>query len=134
MSRKTAIWALAALLGIVVTAAITWATSQLTSQRIGLASEPLSAGSGLAPGAETKSAVTRTATRRRRRGGAHSSATATVTTTATYSAVAPPAPSPSEPAPSAPQSPAREASESAPSHQRSRDDGGEGGGPRGRDD
>ncbi len=49
MSRKTALWALAALLGIALAAGITWATSQLTSQHIGLASEPLSAGSRLAP-------------------------------------------------------------------------------------
>lgn len=132
MSRRTAIWLLAALLGIVVTAAITWATSQLTSQRIGLASEPLSAGSGLAPGAEANPAVTRTTTRRA--GRAHSTATATVTTTATYPAVPPHAPSPSEPVPSAAQSPPREASEPSTSRSRSRDDGAEGGGSRARDD
>ncbi|HYM46275.1 MAG TPA: hypothetical protein VES65_08990 [Solirubrobacteraceae bacterium] len=48
-NRRTAVWALAALLGIVLTAGITWATSQLTSQRIGLSSEPLAAGRALAP-------------------------------------------------------------------------------------
>lgn len=49
MSRKTFIWLLAALLGIAITAGITWATSTLTSQHIGLSSEPLSTGRGLAP-------------------------------------------------------------------------------------
>ncbi|MGH2879784.1 MAG: hypothetical protein ACRDK4_09300 [Solirubrobacteraceae bacterium] len=49
MSRQTAMWTLAALLGIVLTAGITWATSQLTSQRIGISSEPISAASRLAP-------------------------------------------------------------------------------------
>ncbi len=46
---RSTIWTLAALLGIVLAAGVTWATSQLTSQRIGLSSEPLSAGRGLAP-------------------------------------------------------------------------------------
>ncbi len=59
MTRRTAIWALAALLGIVLTAGITWATSQLTSQHIGLASEPLSAGSHLAPPVAAKTALRR---------------------------------------------------------------------------
>jgi hypothetical protein len=49
MSRQAALWAFAALLGIALAAGITWATGQLTSQHIGLSSEPLSAGSRLAP-------------------------------------------------------------------------------------
>jgi hypothetical protein len=49
MTRRHALWALLALVGIVLTAAITWATSTLTSQRIGLETEPLSAGAKLAP-------------------------------------------------------------------------------------
>ena len=49
MSRKSLLWLLAALSGIALTAAITWATSQLTSERIGLSSEPLSAAGRLAP-------------------------------------------------------------------------------------
>ena len=36
MSRRSLVWMLAALLGIALTAGITWASSQLTSQRIGL--------------------------------------------------------------------------------------------------
>ena len=54
MSRQAALWALAALLGIALTAGITWATSQLTSQHIGLSSEPISAGSRLAPAGRDK--------------------------------------------------------------------------------
>jgi hypothetical protein len=49
MTGKTALWALAAVLGIALAAGISFATSQLTSQRIGLGSEPLTAGRRLAP-------------------------------------------------------------------------------------
>jgi len=49
MSRRSLVWVLAALLGIALTAGITWASSQLTSQRIGLSAEPISAGVRLAP-------------------------------------------------------------------------------------
>jgi len=47
--RRTALAFLLAILGIVLAAAITWGTSQLVSQHIGLASEPLTAGSALLP-------------------------------------------------------------------------------------
>jgi hypothetical protein len=43
------LWAAGALLGIAVTAALTWSVSQLSSQRIGLSSQPLSVIRGLAP-------------------------------------------------------------------------------------
>ncbi len=49
MSRKAWIWVAGAVAGIVLTALITWAASRLTSQHIGLSSEPLSAGRQLAP-------------------------------------------------------------------------------------
>ena len=49
MSRQSALWILAGVLGIVLAAGITWATSQLTSQHIGLSSEPISAARALAP-------------------------------------------------------------------------------------
>jgi uncharacterized membrane protein YgcG len=49
VKRGTVLWALAALLGLVLTAAVTWAASQLASQHIGLSSEPLSVANGLAP-------------------------------------------------------------------------------------
>jgi hypothetical protein len=59
MSRQAALWGLAAMLGIALTAGITWATSQLASQHIGLSSEPISAGVRLAP-TVSKSAQSRT--------------------------------------------------------------------------
>ena len=48
-NRKTAVVIVMALLGIVVAAGVTWGTSQLVRQRIGLASEPLTAGQRLLP-------------------------------------------------------------------------------------
>lgn len=47
--RQTALVLLAAVLGIVLAAGVTWGTSQLVRQRIGLASEPLTAGQRLLP-------------------------------------------------------------------------------------
>jgi hypothetical protein len=47
--RRTALVAVLAVLGIAIAAAITWGTSQLVRQRIGLASEPLTAGRWLLP-------------------------------------------------------------------------------------
>lgn len=58
VSRRAVIAALAAL-GIVLTVAITFGTSQLVRQRIGLASEPLSAGQRLLPAPTKPSAPTR---------------------------------------------------------------------------
>jgi hypothetical protein len=49
ITRRGAMWAAGALLGIAVTAALTWSVSQLSSQRIGLSSQPLSVIRGLAP-------------------------------------------------------------------------------------
>ncbi len=51
ISRRTLLVVLAAALGIVLAAAITWGTSQLVRQHIGLASEPLTAGHRLLPSA-----------------------------------------------------------------------------------
>jgi len=48
-ARRIALVVLVAVLGIAVAAAITWGTSQLVRQRIGLASEPLTAGQRLLP-------------------------------------------------------------------------------------
>jgi hypothetical protein len=47
--RRTVLVLVLAVLGIAVAAAITWGTSQLVRQRIGLASEPLTAGRRLLP-------------------------------------------------------------------------------------
>jgi hypothetical protein len=49
MNRRTILWVLAALMGIVATATVAWSASQLATQRIGLSSEPLSVAGGLAP-------------------------------------------------------------------------------------
>ena len=59
MRRSTALWAVAAMLGIALTAGITWATSHLTSQHIGISAEPLTAGSSLAPRAQQPAARSR---------------------------------------------------------------------------
>lgn len=56
MSRQTALWALAAIFGLTLAAGISWATSTLTSQHIGLASEPVTAGRRLAPAEATRTA------------------------------------------------------------------------------
>ena len=48
-ARRGLLWVSAALLGLVVTAALTWSVSRLTAQRIGLSSQPVSVVSQLAP-------------------------------------------------------------------------------------
>jgi hypothetical protein len=53
-NRKTAVVIVMALVGIVVAAGVTWGTSQLVRQRIGLASEPLTAGQRLLPPSLTR--------------------------------------------------------------------------------
>jgi hypothetical protein len=60
--RRTLLVVLVAVLGIALAAAITWGTSQLVRQRIGLASEPLTAGSRLLPPTETGTKKTTTST------------------------------------------------------------------------
>jgi hypothetical protein len=49
MNQRTLLWAAAALLGIIATAAIAWTASQIAGQRIGISSEPLSVANHLAP-------------------------------------------------------------------------------------
>lgn len=49
MTRRGVLWAAGALLGIAVTAALTWSVSRLSGQRIGLSSQPLSVIRALAP-------------------------------------------------------------------------------------
>ena len=49
MRKGTALWVLLALLGLVLAAGVTAAASRLSTQQIGLSSEPLSAGRALAP-------------------------------------------------------------------------------------
>ncbi len=82
MSRKSLIWVLAALVGIALTAGITWASSQLTSQRIGLSSEPISAGVRLAPAVKTTTQSVTTTQRVETRPSRTTTTTLTVTTPA----------------------------------------------------
>jgi len=77
-THRTLLVVLAAVLGIVLAAAITWGTSQLVRQHIGLASEPLTAGHRLLPSA-TSTAGRSTATQ-------PPTATTTLTTTSTSTA------------------------------------------------
>ncbi len=53
MIRRTILWVIAAALGIVASAAVAWAASQLADQRIGLSSAPPSVVRGLAPGSSS---------------------------------------------------------------------------------
>jgi hypothetical protein len=46
---KLALWILGALAGVVLAAGVTYAASSLSTQRIGISSEPVSAGRELAP-------------------------------------------------------------------------------------
>jgi len=114
--RATILWAVAALLGIVFTAAVAWSASQLTGQRIGLASEPLSVSSGLTPAAPAPAGEAATTARHRReltpqrRSPAPAPAAATVAPAGVAPApVAAPAPV-SAPAPVAAAAPAAAAS------------------------
>lgn len=132
MSRQTAIWALAALLGIALTAAITWGTSQLTSQRIGISSEPLSAASSLAPRQVERHSVRRAA--KARHTGAQTQTTPAPSTPVTPTP-APAGPPVSEPAvPETPSEPER-ATGGGGAHggESSADDGGGGGGGSGKE-
>lgn len=49
MAKRTTLWVLLAVLGLVLAAGVTAAASRLSSQHVGLSSEPLSAGQRLAP-------------------------------------------------------------------------------------
>lgn len=97
-NRKTAVVIVIALLGIVVAAGVTWGTSQLVRQRIGLASEPLTAGQRLLP-------PTLTHTMQVRPKKVAAEPTKTVTTTVP-APVTPPAPTPTVATPEAQPEPA----------------------------
>ena len=62
MRRAIAIWTVLALLGIVLAAGLTLATSHIVGQHIGLSSEPGSAGDSLAAPARTVTVTTTTRT------------------------------------------------------------------------
>jgi hypothetical protein len=119
--RRTALVLLAALLGIAVAAAITYGTSQLVSQHIGLASEPITAGRALLAPAVRRAPATPTRTSAPPSGGTAAPGEPRTTSPA-EAAPAPEAPAASHEAPAAsPQAPA------APSTEHPRADGGAGG-------
>ena len=96
MRRHTALWALAALLGLMLAAGISWATSTLTSQHIGLSSEAETAGRRLAPPEATRSTPATTTTKKPARTQPPSTSTRPATTPITT------APAEAETAPAAP--------------------------------
>ena len=63
MTRSAILWTLAAIAGVVLVAGVTYAASGLSSQTIGLSSEPLGAGGDLAPAATPTAAGTSAADR-----------------------------------------------------------------------
>jgi len=93
-ANKTAVVALIALLGIVLAAGITWGTSQLVSQRIGLASEPLTAGRRLLAPALARTTRTQAPSKK-----APARTTRTVTTTVRVPVTPPPVTTTAAPAP-----------------------------------
>jgi hypothetical protein len=64
--RRTAVWVGAALAGLVLAAGLTTAAATLSDQRVGLSSEPLTAGEQLAPPATDTASPTPTRTARPR--------------------------------------------------------------------
>ncbi len=58
-ARTVVAWVVAAALGLALAAGITLAASQLSSQRVGLSGEPLSAGDRLVPHAQPRAAAPR---------------------------------------------------------------------------
>ncbi len=64
---KLLLWILGALAGVVLAAGVTYAASSLSTQRIGISSEPVSAGRELAPRAAPTATPTPRATPRKRK-------------------------------------------------------------------
>ena len=95
-------WAALAVLGILVAAAVSVAASRLTSQKIGLASEPLSAGEGLAPTKESEAAAPANHEHGAKHPGQHPSHVPPATTTAATTTAATPTATTTTAAPSAP--------------------------------
>ena len=79
-----------ALLGLVVAAGVSLAASRLSSQHIGLSSEPLTAGQRLAPTEHTTTTTTRRTTTSHHRSGKKITTVKTVTTVQTTRLVIPP--------------------------------------------
>lgn len=93
MERRSGLWMLLALLGLVLAAGVTAAASELSSQRVGLASEPLSAGDQLAPPTPARQRLAK------KKSPARSNAPSTAPTSPTTTTSPPPVvtPSPVEP-------------------------------------
>ena len=98
MRHRSLLWALAALLGLVVAAAVTWATSRLTSQ-LDVAAQPVSALSRLAPSVPAPPVSATTTTRTDTDTDTHTvtrtetvTRTAHTTRTVTAASTAPPPP------------------------------------------
>jgi len=103
MKRGTVLWTLAALLGIGLTAGVTWGASLLFNQPIGLASQPASVIDTLAPRTNTTASTSNESTTKKPTPVVHSTHTTTtvtrtvapavthITTTTTVT-TAPPAP------------------------------------------
>jgi hypothetical protein len=80
--RRTILWSLAAVAGVLLVAGVTAAASSLSTQTIGLSSEPLTAGEQLTPRATATAPATPTPHKKRR-----SRPTPTATATAVPTAV-----------------------------------------------
>jgi hypothetical protein len=88
--RSVILWTLAALAGLLLAAGVTLAASSLSSQRVGLSAEPLTAGQGLATRDAARPKATSTPARRkpaRRKQRTAPSRRATPTPTAVTTAV-----------------------------------------------
>jgi hypothetical protein len=82
MFKTTLLWTLAAIAGVVLVAGVTYAASGLSTQTIGLSSEPLSAGEDLSPKATPTATPHAAATPQKRKKARRPRATATATATA----------------------------------------------------
>ena len=80
---KIALWILGALAGVVLAAGVTYAASSLSTQRIGLSSEPVNAGRELAPRATATRTPTSTPTPKPKKKKRRPKPTATPRPTAT---------------------------------------------------
>ncbi len=80
MKRGTVLWTLAALLGIGLTAGVTWGASLLFSQPIGLASQPASVIDTLAPRTNTTASTSSASTTKKPTPAVNSTHTTTTVT------------------------------------------------------
>lgn len=100
-SRTVVAWLVLAIVGLVMAVGVAYAASRLASPKVGLSSEPLTAGARLGP--RTRGA-TRPQPSHRRKGRKHNGSTQATPAPTTPSAppVTPPPPAPTPPAPTPP--------------------------------